>query len=122
VNRMEKKMEEGSEVGGLRLLKALRARGGEGKGGGGSARCRVGAREGAERGPTQRSTAWSGQQWPPAIGRERRRCGAIGEGGGARLTRREWLTSGAERRRARWAAAGCERMRRKRGGGGIGHL
>jgi hypothetical protein len=59
--RMEKKMEKkGSEVGGRRLLRALGARGGEGKGGG-SARCYVGAGEGAERGPVQRSVARSGR-------------------------------------------------------------
>jgi hypothetical protein len=49
--RTEKKNgEKGSVVGGRWLLKALGARGGEGKGGR-SARCRVGAGEGEERGP-----------------------------------------------------------------------
>jgi hypothetical protein len=45
----KKNGKKGSEVGGRRLLKALGARCGEGKGGG-SARCRMGAGEGAGRG------------------------------------------------------------------------
>jgi hypothetical protein len=69
---------EGSEVSGLRLLKVLGAQSGEGKGGGGSARCRVGAGDGVERGPVQRSAARSGRQWPPAVGRGRWRCGLVG--------------------------------------------
>jgi hypothetical protein len=71
VNRMEKKMEEGSEVGGLRLLKALRARGGEGKGGGG----RLGAawgqekeRRGARRSDQQRGVASNGPRPSGASG------------------------------------------------------
>jgi hypothetical protein len=99
---MEKK---GSEVDGRRLLKALGARAGEGKGGG-SARCRVGVGEGAERGPAQRSAAWSSRQWPPAIGCRRRCYGATGEGGGAQLTRRERLTSGTGRHRGLVASGG----------------
>jgi hypothetical protein len=72
VNRMEKKMEEGSEVGGLRLLKALRARGGEGKGGGGG---RLSAawgqekeRRGARRSDQQRGVASNGPRPSGASG------------------------------------------------------
>jgi hypothetical protein len=94
VDQMEKKMEKkGSEVGDWQLLKALGAWGGEGKGGGvGSVPC--GGRRRSREGP---SAAVSSAERPvvaPTVGHGRWRCGATGEGGGARLTQRERLTGG----------------------------
>jgi hypothetical protein len=43
----------------------------------------------------------------------RRCCGATVEGDGARLTRRELLTGGAERKQGRAAVAGCGRVRQR---------
>jgi hypothetical protein len=45
----------------------------------------------------------------------RRCCGATAEGDGARLTRRELLTGGAERKQGRAAVAGCGRVRQRGG-------
>jgi hypothetical protein len=86
-------------------FESARCTGGEGKGGG-SARCRVGVGEGAERGPTQWSAARSGRQWPLAIGCGLRRCGTIAEGDEVRLTRRERLTGGTGRLRGPVSSGG----------------
>jgi hypothetical protein len=81
VNRMEKKMEEGSEVGGLRLLKALRARGGEGKGGGGVGSVPRGGKRRSGEGP---DAAINSVEWPAMAPGHRARAAALWRDRGGR--------------------------------------